>query len=157
MRKRSRYKPKPVRIDVMHYVKTGFSLAADLPESVDLRIKYHDAMRNVVYGKANRDDVDVLVNAINMAQAFCKIRPGLGAEFKADIDAAHDALLVMAKRGLKFGRFAFTGQELQAMNYFMEIHDTQLQAATVAEVEQGCAIVRKVIASGGASKIYAEA
>ena len=157
MKKRSKYKPKPIRVDVMSYVKLGFSLADEQPASVDLRIKYHESMRSIVYGDGDRGDVDVLVNAINMAQAFCKIRPGLGAEFKQDIDAAHDALLVMAKRGVKFGHFAFTGPELQTMNYFMQIHDAQLSAATVGEVEQGCAIVRKVLASGKATRIHANA
>ncbi len=53
----------------------------------------------------------------------------------------------MAKRGLERSRFLFTGPELTSMNLGMEIHDAQLDACTVQQLERALDFVaRELIA-----------
>jgi hypothetical protein len=42
----------------------------------------------------------------------------------------------MALRGLETGRFVFRGPEMQSVNLAMEVHDAQLEASSVKELEQ---------------------
>lgn len=154
MRKRSSYRPKGVRLDNMHWVMSGFKKLTDLPEqNVILRIKNHEALRSMVAGTGASADVHVLINALNMTEALAVVRDELGADWKAEIRAGQDALHTMALRGAAKGRFLFTGPELNAINQAMEIHDAQLDAATVAELERAMDVINRVLASGKAHRI----
>ena len=154
MRKRSSYRPKGVRLDNMHWVVSGFKKLTELPEqNVTVRIKNHAAMSSLVGGTGSSADVHVLISALNMTEALAVVRDELGADWKAEIRAGQNALHVMACRGVAKGRFLFTGPELNAINQAMEIHDAQLDAATVAELEQAMDIITRALASGKAHKI----
>ena len=135
MRKRSKYRPKGVRLDPIRYVLEGMKPMANHPAALDLRIKNHDALANITRGNATRGDMDVLISALNMAEAMAIL--GIGADYRGEIRAAQDAVLAMARRGIeRNNRFLFTGQEMQAVNLAMEIHDAQIEAATVADLEK---------------------
>ena len=78
----------------------------------------------MLHGDANRDTVDLLIAAMNMAEALLLVNPEkLGGHLAAEIRAAQDALHSMGKRSLSRGVFRFTGPEMQAMNTGMDIHD----------------------------------
>lgn len=145
MRKRSKYRPKGVRIDNMTWLLDGMKPMSAIPASLDLKIKNHAAMTSVVKGTGTRHDVDVLIGAFNMAEALTRI--GHGKEYSSEIRAGQDALYQMSRRGVEKGRFLFTGPELQAANVCMEVHDAQLEVVTVADIEKGLDIVAKEIAS----------
>lgn len=146
MRKRSKYKPKGVRLDVVRYVVEGMKPMAQHPAVLDLRIKNHAAMTAVVKGMATRGDIDVLIAALNMAEALVLVKAELGSDWRGEINAAQDALYAMAKRGVdNNNRFIFTGPEMKTMNLAMEIHDAQIEKATVAQLEQAIDIVTKTI------------
>ncbi len=69
----------------------------------------------------------------------------LGKEYAPEIKAAQDAIYMMAKRGVAKGRFVFTGPEMQAMNTGMEVHDAQLDACTIGELEAAIKYVYEAI------------
>ena len=54
MRKRSKYRPKGVRIDTMAYVMSGIKKFDDVSISIDLRIKNHTALDLLCTGKSNK-------------------------------------------------------------------------------------------------------
>lgn len=145
MRKRSKYRPKGVRLDPIRYILEGMKPMSQHPAVLDLRIKNHGAMTAVVKGTATRDDIDVLISALNMAEALVLVNPDLGSDWRGEISAAQDALYTMARRGADKNRFLFTGPEMKAMNTAMDIHDAQIDKATVAQLEQAIDIVTKTI------------
>lgn len=154
MRKRSSYKPRGVRVDNLTWVLAGFKKLTDLTnENFIVRTKNHDAMRALVAGEGARPEVEIVINALNMTEALAEVRAELGADWRVEIHAALDALLEMARRGDQTGRFLFRGPELTAVNLGMEIHDAQLDQATVIELEKAMAIIEKVKRSGKAVRV----
>ena len=137
MRKKSKYKPKPVIPDVMRWIKGGMTRAADLDGgSIITRtgITNHLAIEALRRGEASKEDIDTLINAFNVTEALAVMR--IGEDYSAEIRAAQDALYQMGVRSIAKGKFLCTGPELVAINLGMEIHDAQLQVCTVAEMEK---------------------
>ena len=135
MRKKSKYKPKGVRLDAVNWVLAGLKPIAEVGDAlVTLKAKNHSALTEVTQGRGNRDQVDVLIAAMNMCEAYAV--HGKGIDWLPEIRQAQDALFNMGKRGLNKGRFLFTGEEMKAMNLGMDIHDAQLEESTVYEMEK---------------------
>lgn len=153
MRKKSKYKPKGVRLNVVKYVLEGMKPMAKHPAATDLRIKNHASMTALVKGDGTRDDVDVVINALNMAEAFHLVDEDLGRDWRPEISDAQDALFNMARRGVEKNRFIFTGPELKAVNLALEVHDAQLEKATVQQLEKAVDIVAETIRTKRARQI----
>lgn len=143
MRKRSKYKPKGVRVDAVTWVLAGIKPFKEVPTSINIRIKNHAAMDALRRGEATRQDMDVLIGAFNMTEAYMKLRPDLGADWVNEIRQGQDALLMVAARGIEAGRFVLKAQELVAMNLVMELHDAQLDQTNVREMELAMEIIDK--------------
>ena len=143
MRKRSKYRPKGVIRDPMSHVISGMKKVGDLSSGTTLMIMNHSALENVRKGLAQRKDIDVLIAAVNMAEAL--IRMQIGDDWKDEIRAAQDALFAVGSRGVETGKFILRGPELTSLNLGMEIHDAQLEACTVAELERAIDIVHNEI------------
>lgn len=143
MRKRSKYKPKGVRVDAVTWVLAGIKPFKEVPTSINIRIKNHAAMDALRRGEATREDMDVLIGAFNMTEAYMKLRPDLGADWVNEIRQGQDALLMVAARGIESGRFVLKAQELVAMNLVMELHDAQLDQTNVREMELAMEIIDK--------------
>lgn len=156
MRKRSKYKPKGVRFDVMTYIKQGMQRMASHPAALDLRIKNHQALTSIVRGTGTRDDVDVLINAFNVTEALAK-KIELGDQYAIEIQGGQDALFTMASRCVDKNRFIFTGPEMQAVNLAMEIHDAQLDEVSVADLERALEYVVEQIRNKRARVVMLEA
>ena len=145
MRKRSKYRPRKVFSDPVAWVINGFKPMSESGEAVSLKIKNHLALSDITQGQGDRNKVDILIAAMNMAEALHIVNPQLGKEYAPEIKAAQDAIYMMAKRGVAKGRFVFTGPEMQAMNTGMEVHDAQLDACTIGELEQAIKYVYEAI------------
>ena len=115
MRKRSRYRPRGVIVDTVSHVLGGFAPVREHGRAVTLKIKNHQALASMVAGTGSRDDIDILIACMNVAEALA-IVAALGHEYRKEIKAAQDAILTMSRRGLERDRFLFTGPELTAIN-----------------------------------------
>ncbi len=134
MRKRSKYRPKGVIRDTMTWVQAGMKRVDAISAGTTLKIRNYDAMNNLRLGQATRREIDAIIDAMNVAEALCK--RGTGGDWLPEIQAAQDNLLALARRGVENGmRFIVRGEELKALNLGMEIHDAQLEAVTVRELE----------------------
>lgn len=153
MRKRSKYRPKGVRLDAIEYVLTSITpLAALKSELATLRIRNHGALAAVCQGNAGKEDINTLIAAMNITEAL--VLQGVGSDYASDVRAGQDALHTMTRRGIELGdRFIFRAPELQAINLVMEIHDAQLDAITTRQLERAVDHVRQVVKSGGAKAI----
>lgn len=141
MRKRSKYKPKGVRLDTVSWVLSGMKPFTSVSLAVDIRIKNHVAIEQLRLGQADKENIDILIGAFNMMEGFGRM--GIGVDWAEEIRAGQDALLSVAKRGVKRDmRFVATGPELVAINLAMEIHDAQLDVCTVRQLEQALEIVK---------------
>ena len=146
MRKKSKYKPRPVRADNLNWILAGMKKVGTLPTAgTALKLKNHEALDSILRGQGTKEHVDVLINAVNMAEAMVRIRDDLGADWKTEIRAAQDAIYTMAKRGIEKGSFAFTGPEMTALKLVMDVHDAQLDDCTVRELEMTLDIIYEEI------------
>lgn len=144
MRKRSSYRPKGVRLDAVNWVVSGLKPISSVGDAIIvLKAKNHSALTEVVQGRGNRDQIDVLIAALNMTEAYAI--HGKGKDWLPEINEAQNALYEMAKRGVDSDKFIFRGPEMQAVNLAMEIHDAQLEQSTVQEMEKMTDFVVKQI------------
>ena len=143
MRKKSKYRPKGVLLDTVNHVLSGMKRVGSISAGTDLMIKNHSSLDAVRQGVGTRDDMDALIAALNITEALALMR--IGEDWKDEIRAAQDALFAVGSRGAETGKFILRGPELTSLNLGMEIHDAQLEACTVAELEQAIDMVRKII------------
>lgn len=151
MRKRSKYRPKGLISDPLSYVLSGMKTVGSISAGTDLMIKNHSCLDALRRGEATRDDVDVVIAALNMTEALALMH--IGEDWQVEIRAAQDALFAVGSRGAETGRFILRGPELKALNLGMEIHDAQLAVSTVAELEKAIDLVRKTIVAKKARPI----
>jgi len=144
-RKKSKYKPKGVRLDAVQWVINGFRNISETGDAVlHLKIKNHESLECLRKGEATRMDIDAIISAFNMAEALARMQ--IGDDYAAEIKAGQDALLDVAKRGVnRDDRFVLKAAELSAINLVMEIHDAQLEITTIGELEKAMDIVTKEI------------
>jgi len=144
MRKRSKYRPKPIIADTMTWVRAGMKRVDEVSASATIKIRNHDAMNTLRLGAATRLQIDTIIDAMNIAEALAK--RGFGSDWLPELQDAQDKLLGLARRGVANGfRFIVRGDELTALNMAMEIHDAQLEQSTVQELEKMTDFVMKQI------------
>ena len=142
---RKKYKPKGVRLDCMAWVMSGMKPVSQVQHAgLALKIKNHDALTNITQGRGKRDDIDIVIAAMNVAEALAML--GLGSDWRKEVNAAQEAIFSMGKRGLmNADKFLFTGPEMQAVNLGMDVHDAQLDECTVKQLEEALLIVDREI------------
>jgi hypothetical protein len=142
MRKRSKYRPKKVLVNPVGYVLEGMTPLAKHEDSlVRLQLKHHYAMAALTQGKATRDDMDRLINMANMTEALFRL--GFGADYADVIAQGMPALLHVCRRGAESGKFILKSEEMRAINTLVELHDAQLEIATVQDIDRGVALVER--------------
>lgn len=152
MRKRSKYRPKPVLVNPVGYVIESLTPVSKHGSMLtDLRIGNHAAMASLTQGKAVKSDIDTLIQAVNMTEAIYRL--GFGAEYNELIVRGLAALRAVGSRGANTGKFILRAEEMTALNEIMELHDAQLEAVTLKDMEKAIEIVRKDLASGKATPI----
>lgn len=142
MRKRSSYKPKGVRLDNMAWVQSGLKRVDEVSASATIKIRNHDAMNTLRLGSATRAEIDIIISALNIAEALAQ--RGVGSDWMPELRSAQDHLLALARRGLT-SRFIVRGDELTALNLAMEIHDAQLETVTVRQLEAAMNFVNETV------------
>ena len=152
MRKRSKYRPKGVIVDTLSFVKAGLSRVGSISSGITLKIINHEALEAVRKGHGTRDDIDKLITALNVTEALA-VNLRYGEDWKDEIRAAQDALLELGRRGAETGKFILRGPELTSLNLAMEIHDEQLDACTVSELEKAHDVVKAAYRAGNVRTI----
>lgn len=141
MRKRSKYRPKGVLLDPLNHVLSGIKRIGSISAGTTLMIRNHSALEATRKGEATKQDIDALIDAMNVTEALASM--GIGEDWRVEIRAAQDALLELGRRGVETGKFILRGPELTALNLGMEVHDAQLEACTVNDLEKAMDIVIK--------------
>ena len=142
MRKKSKYKPRPVILDTMNWVRNGFRPLNDVgDEAIKLRLKYHTALEALISGEANSIDMDTLINACNMTMALK--HHGFGDEYQDIAMAGTCAIEAIRNRLNRWGKVQATAKELEQIKAMMELHDAQLDIVRINDLEQAIKTVKK--------------
>jgi len=132
---RKKYKPKPIRVDTMTYVVSGFKKVADVPEAgLKLLLRNHASFDEIRAGRGDKQHVDDLIHMVNMVEALAKLQ--LGRDWLPEIHEAQEAIFSMAQRGVSGKKFLFTGEEMKIIQTIIELHDEQLKNCSVKLMEQ---------------------
>ncbi len=148
MKKRSKYRPKPVLQNPLEFVLSGLKPVRDLPGVyLDVQIKNREALDQVRRGLATKADIDMLIGAFNITEALAIM--GLGSDWREEITQGQDALLDLSRRGVANGmRFIMTAKQWELLKVVMDLHEEQLAHATVYDIEKAHDIVHKILAMG---------
>lgn len=142
MKKKSKYKPKPMLVNPLMYVLESFRPVRHHDSYlIDLKIKNHGAMSNLTKGLAVRADMDALINMVNIVEALYRL--GYGKEYGDVVKDGLNALHEVGKRGVTSGRFILKAQEMSHLNTVMELHDAQMEVITIKDMERVIEIIKK--------------
>lgn len=142
MKKRSKYKPKPIITDPITYTIASVQMITKYGSHIlDVKIKNHSAMTSLLYGTATRQDIDVLINMCNVVEALYRL--GFGKEYKSVVFKGLNALYDIGNRGYSTDKFACKLPEIEAMNELMELHDAQMDVITVRDMEKALTMVQQ--------------
>lgn len=153
MKKRSKYRPRPVIQNTMEFVLSGFKPVRDLPGVyLSAQLKNRAALDQVRKGDATKEDIDMLIGAFNITEALAIM--GKGHDWLEEIHQGQDALLQLSRRGVANGmRFIMTAKEWEALKLVMDLHEEQLAHATVHDIEKAHDHVLAVLRQGKARAI----
>ena len=141
MRKRSKYRPKGVRLDTMAYIKESMTpIAHHGGFLMTLKIKNHAALAALTQGRATRADIDTLIAALNICEALYRL--GIGREYASVVQEGLESLRAVGSRGAANNRFILRAPEMHALNTVMELHDAQLDMCVVKDIERATELVR---------------
>jgi hypothetical protein len=134
------YRPKQIVMNPLNYLFGGLK-RIDPDNLVTLNCQNHAALATIVSGRGTRATWDKLTGCINMALIMCEY--GTGDEYRTTLEGGREALIALGRRYLKHGKFAFTGDELTAINEAMAVHDAQLVVSRVIDVERADAEIER--------------
>jgi len=145
MRKRSKYKPKGVRIDAMKWVIVGMTkVSAKESEYVTMHLKNMSALDSLAKGTANKKEMDICIGVINVAEALCEL--GVGSEYHQLVLDASSALYDVCKRSFEINdRFICKGSELSAIKLGYQVHDSQMETTTIGMLDKALDVIDKTI------------
>ena len=142
MRKRSKYRPKPIINDLITYTIASVQPITKYGTHIlDVKIKNHVAMNALLFGKATKDDIDMLISMTNICEALYRL--GFGREYKDVVAKGLEALYQVSTRGVEASVFVCKLSEVAAMNELMELHDAQMDVITVRDMEKALALVQQ--------------
>jgi len=153
MRKKSKYKPKGVRLDTMNWVVTGMTkVSAKESEYVTMHLKNMSALDSLAKGTANKKEMDICIGVINVAEALCEL--GVGSEYHEIVLNASSALYDVCKRSFDINdRFICRGEELSAIKLGYEVHDAQMEITTIGMLDKALDVIDKTIRAQKATVI----
>ena len=145
MRKKSKYKPKGVRLDTLNYVITGITkVSAKESEYVTMHLKNMSALDSLAKGTASKPEMDIVIGVINVAEALCEL--GVGVEYHQLVLDASSALYDACKRSFEINdRFICRGSELSAIKTGYEVHEAQLEVTTIGMLDKALDVIDKTI------------
>lgn len=149
---RKRYRPKPVIVNPVEYVRESVKpLAAHGSYVVDWSLKNHAAFGSLLQGRATKTELDVLVAARNICEAIAVTRKG--RDDHGTLARSAVALIDICARANQGKGTAMRAPEMQAMRDLMATHDDLLAKINVKEFEDALAYARKEIAAGRAARL----
>jgi len=152
MKKRSKYRPRPVLVNPLGYVLESMKPVAHHDQYlIDLKIKNNQAMVALLRGEAVYSDIDTLIAMSNIVEALYKL--GFGDEYKDVTVDGREAIISIVHRATDIKRFTPTGLEIQALNLLMELHDAQMDVITIKDMERALDYIKLKMSQHKATRL----
>jgi hypothetical protein len=152
VRKRSKYKPRPVLTDPVAYVVESSTPLVDHGTYViDWKLKNHMAMETLMKGMAGKPHLDTVVAARNVTEGLM-VTLG-GADVDGTLARSGAALMDVCDRANAGKGTTLRAPEMQALRDLMSLHDELLDVVTVGQMERAIAYIRKEIRAGRAEQL----
>lgn len=146
MKKRSKYRPRRVLLDTMAFVQESLTpVALHDTYLLDLKIVNSMAMASLMKGTATKRDMDVLVAMSNIVEALYEL--GFGRQYQDVATEGRYAILSIVYRAVERLRFVPTGEDIKRLNTLMELHDAQMDAITIVDMERAISLAKRRISS----------
>ena len=134
MKKRNKkHVPRTVVQNPLNYFLGGLK-RIDADHLVELNSKNHSAMFCICNGLGTKEHFDRLTGMQNMALVLTELH--FDNEYLEMLFAGREALHSLGQRYLKHGKFVLTGDEMQKLNNSLDVHEAQLEALRVIDVER---------------------
>lgn len=141
---RKKYRPKHILADPVGYVTELMGGVKDHETYLrDLKLRNSAAMTNLLQGRANKKDMDVLIAMSNITEALYRL--GHGKAYQDVAVAGRAAILGITWRAVERHRYVPTGPEINALNMLMELHDAQMEVICVQDMDRAIALAEKAI------------
>ena len=132
---RKKYRPKAPIADPVGFVLEGLRpLRQHGNYLLNLKVVNHGAMRQLIRGLASLDDLNSLMAMSNATVALISL--GIGREYADVAERGVAALRAVVDRATVNVRVTLYAHEITALNEYMELHDAQLDAITVADLSR---------------------
>jgi hypothetical protein len=152
MRKRSKYKPKPVLANPLGYVmESATPLIEHETYVVDWQLRNNSAFEKLLKGLADKKDVNTLVAARNITEGLMVTLNGTDTDGTLARSAV--ALIDLCDRGNAGKSLVMKAEEIQAMRDMMQLHDELLEVVTVRQFERALEYTKNEIKVGRASQL----
>lgn len=135
---RKKYRPKPKLNTLIVVGENIRPVASHTSYLLDLRIKNSSAMAALLAGHATKKDMDMIIAMSNIVYALME-SGGFGKGYEEVATQGRIAIISIAHRATKVGRFVPTGPEIKALNDLMELHDAQMDVITVKDMDKAIA------------------
>lgn len=145
-RKRSKYRPKGVIRDTMSLVKVNVSKVS--PHANILRGTNRAALDALARGLGVPRDIDILIDASNMTTSLKHTAKDMGKDWSAEIRAGTDAVEAVQLRYAKWSKVQITDAEIAAIALMLDIHDAQLDQATMGQMAKAVEITKRAVTVG---------
>ena len=135
MKKRNKkYVPRAIVQNPLNFFLGGLK-RIDEDHLVELNSKNHAAMLCICNGSGTKEHFDQLTGMQNMALVLTEMH--FDNQYLELLYAGRDALHSLGERFRKHNKFVLTGDEMQKINNVLEIHEAQLVALRVIDIERG--------------------
>lgn len=129
---RKKYTPRPVLANPISYVLTGFKPVRGA-DADRIKIISHGSMHALTTGTGTRADWELICNALNVAVVLAE--RDIGGEYIEQIRNAMIAHAQCGKRLFKGGTLGYTGEQMSVVNFALDVHDAQVDIATIGDME----------------------
>ena len=132
-------------MDTMTWIVEGMTKVTDKKSAyLTMHLKNLSALDSLAKGTANKQEIDIVIGVINVAEALCEL--GVGVEYHQLVLDASSALYAVCKRSFDINdRFVCKGQELSAIKTGYEVHDAQMEVCTLAVLDKALELIDKTI------------
>lgn len=146
---RARPRPSTAVFEVRNQLRRlneNMALPMTEHDRLEVLISYELGILAMTMGYGSEDSMDFIVTALNVALVLAEM--GHCPDMLATIERAQQGAFIAATRGLKTGRWAFNGPDIQPVRDAIGAHGEQLKTASKRDIGGALEVIRYRINNG---------
>lgn len=147
-----KYPPGTVLLDTMAAVQESIRPVSQHGSWVtDTKLRSHAAVAALMRGEGNRGHATIVIETFNMSRSL--VLCGFGVDLTKVILDAQDAIKAFVARFQSIQRYTLTAQEINALRALLELHDAQLEVATVGDIDRALDLAKREFRGGKSTRL----